>query len=188
MIPTKKSGIFSTVSSFREQAIACNCCLSSSTIQEILKEIEELLATAGDLVPEAELAVEKLLNIVEALNAEALNSEKQSLADEVQWLKGQLEQKKRGKNTDKGSEPGSNHSSEIRQGKHRSKNLLLAVEKIQQKFPKFERSRRRFMRVASRQLRFYDRQRRNILSIGQKGLAFSLDPFLLWQKKAENST
>jgi len=85
--------------------------MSSLSIGAILKEIEELLASAGDLVPEAELAVEKLLNIVEALS-----SDKQSLADEVERLKTQLEQKKKGKTTGKGdgSKPNSDHSSEKR--------------------------------------------------------------------------
>jgi len=77
-----------------------------------LKEIEELLSSAGDLVPEAELAVEKLLNVVEALS-----SDKQSLIDEVERLKQQLQQKKKGKTTGKDSGPKQNtdHSSE----KHR---------------------------------------------------------------------
>ena len=38
--------------------------MSRQSIQELLKEIEDLLASAGDLSPEVELAVEKLLNIV----------------------------------------------------------------------------------------------------------------------------
>jgi hypothetical protein len=86
--------------------------MSSSAIQEILKEIEELLASAGDLGSEVELAVEKLLNVVEALS-----SDKQSLVDEVERLKQQLQQKKKGKTTDKGDDPkqNSDHSSE----KHR---------------------------------------------------------------------
>ncbi len=86
--------------------------MSSSGIGEILKEIEELLASAGDLVPEAELAVEKLLNVVEALS-----SDKQSLIDEVERLRQQLQQKKKSKTTGKESGPAqsSDHSSE----KHR---------------------------------------------------------------------
>ncbi|MFT7670800.1 MAG: hypothetical protein ACI8X5_003513, partial [Planctomycetota bacterium] len=43
--------------------------------QEILQEIEALLASVRDLPPRAELAVEKLLNVVEALS-----TDKQSLA------------------------------------------------------------------------------------------------------------
>jgi uncharacterized small protein (DUF1192 family) len=81
--------------------------MSSSVVSEILREIEGLLALAGDLPAEAELAVEKLLNVVEALS-----SDRQSLVNEVQRLKAQLEQKKRGKNTGKGSKPTSDHSSE----------------------------------------------------------------------------
>ncbi len=86
--------------------------MSRSTIGEILQEIEELLASAGDLVPEAELAVEKLLNIVEALS-----SDNKSLVDEVERLKAQLQQKKKSKTTGKDNDPKQNtdHSSE----KHR---------------------------------------------------------------------
>jgi len=86
--------------------------MSSQSIQELLQEIEDLLATAGDLRPEAELAVEKLLNVIEALS-----SDKQSLLDEVQGLKQQLQQKKKGKTTgqDGGPKQNTDHSSE----KHR---------------------------------------------------------------------
>jgi len=92
--------------------------MSRSSTQELLQEIDRLLASAGDLPPEAELAVEKLLNVVEALC-----SDNQSLADEVQRLKQQLDQKKKGKTTNKGdgSKPNSNHSSEKRRRKHRDK-------------------------------------------------------------------
>ena len=76
--------------------------MSNSGIQEILAEIEELLASAGELVPEVELAVEKLLNVVEALS-----SDKQSLVDEGQRLKQQLDQKKKTKTTDQGDGPSS---------------------------------------------------------------------------------
>jgi hypothetical protein len=44
--------------------------MSGIDVNAILKQVEELLATAGDLPEEAELAVEKLLNIVEALSAD----------------------------------------------------------------------------------------------------------------------
>ncbi len=64
-------------------------------------------------MPEVELAVEKLLNVVEALH-----SDKQSLIDEIERLKQQLDQKKKAKATakpDEKDDPKSDHSSE----KHR---------------------------------------------------------------------
>lgn len=86
--------------------------MNSSDVREILLEIEDLLASARDLPHEAELAVEKLLNIVEALS-----SDNQTLVDEVERLKQQLQQKKKNKTTGKGDgfKPNSDHSSE----KHR---------------------------------------------------------------------
>jgi hypothetical protein len=98
--------------------------MSRSSIQEILQEIEGLLALAGDLPVEAELAVEKLLNIVEALS-----SDRQSLADEVQRLKEQLSKKKKDKTTGKGSKPSSNHSSEKRRDKRRTKKPTSAQDR-----------------------------------------------------------
>ncbi len=95
--------------------------MSSLDTRTILSEIEGLLASAGDLPPEVELAVEKLLNVVEALS-----SDKQSLVDEVQRLKQQLDQKKKGKSQirrggstgkDGGAGQNTDHSSE----KHRRK-------------------------------------------------------------------
>ena len=44
--------------------------MSSLGVPEMLKEIEGLLASAGDLPAEAELAIEKLLNVVEALSSD----------------------------------------------------------------------------------------------------------------------
>lgn len=87
---------------------------------EVLKQVEELLAKAGDLSHEAQTAVEKLLNVVEALSAD-----KNELASEVQRLRKQLDQKKRAKTTAEGLQDGdptpptgsSDHSSE----KHRRK-------------------------------------------------------------------
>ncbi len=106
--------------------IAYNWSMSRSCIQEILKEIEELLALAGDLPVEAELAVEKLLNVVEALS-----SDKQSLAQEVRRLKELLEKKKKDKTTGKGSgsKPNSNHSSEKRRRKRQSKKPTSAQDR-----------------------------------------------------------
>lgn len=93
--------------------------MSGVNVELILKEVEALLARAGVLPPEAEVAVEKLLNVVEALS-----SDKNELAEEVERLRKQLEQKKKNKTTanqqddgqDNGQSPQNNdHSSE----KHR---------------------------------------------------------------------
>ncbi len=100
--------------------------MSSLDIREILSEIEDLLASAGDLPPEAELAVEKLLNVVEALS-----SDKQSLVDEVQRLKLQLDQKKKAKTTGKDGDPkpNSDHSSEKHRRKCQVKKPLSAQDR-----------------------------------------------------------
>ena len=89
--------------------------MSSAEIETILKQVEQLLAAAGTLPAEAEQAVEKLLNVVEALS-----SYSQGLAAEVERLRQDLEKKKRAKTTnqqnqdDKKPKDDSNHSSEKR--------------------------------------------------------------------------
>jgi len=91
--------------------------MSSSGVQEILKEIEDRLATVGDLPAEVEASIQQLLNVVEALS-----SDKQLLVDEVKRLQQQLQQKKKAKTTTEPNEEDdpkshSDHSSE----KHRHK-------------------------------------------------------------------
>ena len=88
--------------------------MSSVNVESVLKQVEALLARAGALPVEAEEAVEKLLNVVEALSAD-----KHELAAEVQRLRKQLEQKKKDKTTahsqqevDQAAPLHSNHSSE----------------------------------------------------------------------------
>lgn len=88
--------------------------MSSVNVESVLKQVEALLARAGALPVEAEEAVEKLLNVVEALSAD-----KHELAEEVQRLRKQLEQKKKDKTTansqqedDQAAPLHSNHSSE----------------------------------------------------------------------------
>ena len=90
--------------------------MSRVDVETILKQVEELLASAGALPVEAEQAVGKLLNVVEALSAD-----RKELAQEVERLRQQLEQKKKAKttgptNADGDSEPqtASDHSSEER--------------------------------------------------------------------------
>ncbi len=89
--------------------------MSRVEIKTILKQVEQLLAAAGALPSEAEQAVEKLLNMVEALS-----SYSQGLAAEVERLRRDLEKKKKAKTTnqqdqdDKKPKGDSNHSSEER--------------------------------------------------------------------------
>lgn len=88
--------------------------MGTTDVRAIIDEVEQLLAEE-DLTPRAELAIQKLLNVVEALSAD-----KQSLADEVERLRKKLEQKKKPKTTDGDAtdgkkKPKSDHSSE----KHR---------------------------------------------------------------------
>ena len=70
------------------------------------------------------MAVEKLLNVVEALS-----SDKQSLVDEVQRLKQQLDQKKKAKTTGKGSKPSSDHSSEKKRRKRQAKKPVSSQDR-----------------------------------------------------------
>lgn len=101
--------------------------MSSVNVESVLKQVEALLARAGALPVEAEEAVEKLLNVVEALNAD-----KNELAEEVQRLRKQLEQKKKDKTTaasqqndDQAASLNSNHSSE-KQRRQRDKKRRAA--------------------------------------------------------------
>ncbi len=90
--------------------------MSRADVETILKQVGQLLSTAGTLPAEAELAVEKLLNVVESLC-----SYSQTLAKEVQRLRLELDKKKKAKTTsqqttddDKNNKDDSNHSSEKR--------------------------------------------------------------------------
>ena len=100
--------------------------MSGLNVETILKQVEQLLAQAGALPEAAEEAVEKLLNVVEALSAD-----KQQLADEVQRLRQQLEQKKKARTTAEGNQDGdqpppndSDHSSEKRRRRREKKPRL----------------------------------------------------------------
>ena len=93
--------------------------MSPSEVQAVLSKIEQQLAGVGGLDPVVEQAVEELLNLVERLV-----SGQQALAQEVQRLKQQLQQKKKSKTTGKGDDPkpNSDHSSEKhRQERNKSK-------------------------------------------------------------------
>ena len=70
--------------------------MGTSDVQSIIAQVERLLA-AEELSEQVELAIRLLLNVVEALSAD-----RQSLADEVERLRKQLEQKKKAKTTSGG--------------------------------------------------------------------------------------
>ena len=87
-------GTSQSLSTFSPAQDAYDGGMSVVDIQTILKQVEELLARAGELPTEAEQAVGKLLNVVEALSAD-----NRELANEVERLRQQLEQKKKSKTT-----------------------------------------------------------------------------------------
>jgi hypothetical protein len=68
--------------------------MNRSEVEKSLKDVEELLGSNLDLPDAVELAIRKLLNLVEALC-----SDKRELMSEVDRLRKQLEEKKRGKNS-----------------------------------------------------------------------------------------
>ena len=86
-------------------------------VQTILKQVEALLVGAGALPADAEQAVGILLNVVEKLSAD-----RRELTQEVERLRQQLEQKKRGKTTVEGKPedaPKTSNSSDHSSEKHR---------------------------------------------------------------------
>jgi hypothetical protein len=104
--------------------------MSGSDVRKILKEVEELLAGAGELPAEAELAIEKLLNTVETLC-----SYSEALSDEVEQLRQKLEKKRKPKTAnqdrpddDQKTKDGSDHSSE-RQRRQRDKKIRFASDR-----------------------------------------------------------
>jgi hypothetical protein len=92
--------------------------MSLGELEAILKQVDQLLAQAGDLPEDAGLAVSKLLNVVEALTADNT-----ALVAEVERLRKLVEQKKKGKTTadppnSSDDQPShSDHSSEKRRRK-----------------------------------------------------------------------
>jgi hypothetical protein len=100
--------------------------MSIVDVESVLAQVDELLAKAGDLPEEAALAVEKLLNVVEALC-----SDRKKFVEEVQRLREQLDQKKKGKNSqnnrddDAPPQDSSDHSSEKRRRQRNKKRRAL---------------------------------------------------------------
>ena len=91
----------------------------TSDVQTIIAQVEQLLAVE-ELTERVESAIQKLLNVVEALS-----DDKQLLIDEVERLRRQLEQKRKSKTTngddDTEKKSDSDHSSEKRRRKLREK-------------------------------------------------------------------
>lgn len=85
--------------------------MNVSDVRDILKQIEEQLASVGDFDPVAEQAIQALLNLVEQLV-----SAQQDLRQQVERLKEQLENKKKKKTTaadnDTDNKSSQHHSSE----------------------------------------------------------------------------
>ena len=92
--------------------------MSLEELEAVLKQVDQLLAQAGDLPDDAALAVSKLLNVVEALTADNT-----ALVAEVERLRKLVEQKKKGKttadpqNSSDDQPSNSDHSSEKRRRK-----------------------------------------------------------------------
>ena len=80
--------------------------MGTSDVKSIIEKIERLLPEE-ELSENTELAIQELLNVVEALCAD-----KQSLANEVERLRKQLEQKKKAKNKNNGNKDDQNPSGE----------------------------------------------------------------------------
>ncbi|TFH29573.1 MAG: hypothetical protein E4H00_06700 [Myxococcales bacterium] len=100
--------------------------MAPSEVETVLSRIEQQLAGVGVLDPVVEQAIEELLNLVERLA-----SGQQALAHEVQRLKEQLQQKKKGKTTGKGDGPkqATDHSSEEHRRKRRVKKPTSAHDR-----------------------------------------------------------
>ncbi len=92
--------------------------MSLSDVRDILKRIEERLATVVDWDPQAQQAIQDLLNLVEHLVAD-----QEALLREVQRLKQQLDHKKQTKTTNSADDdkPDSDHSSEKRRRKRQKR-------------------------------------------------------------------
>jgi len=103
--------------------------MATSDLQAMIEQVE-LLLREEELSERVERAIKKLLNAIEALTAD-----KKSLADEVQRLKAQLEQKKRAKTTanppgdDHHQTPPADHSSEKRRRRRERKKRKTALDR-----------------------------------------------------------
>ena len=103
--------------------------MSGADVRSIISQVEQLLSEAGELPEQAALAIDKLLNVVEALSAD-----RQALSEEVKRLRQKLDEKKKQSkttakpddkqdDTDGHQESSSDHSSEKQRRKRRKKLL-----------------------------------------------------------------
>jgi hypothetical protein len=101
--------------------------MGTSDVQAVIERVDQLLAEE-ELSERVEAAIQKLLNVVEALSAD-----KKSLADEVERLRKQLEQKKTKttSNSEKydNQDANSDHSSEKRRRKLRKQERQKARDR-----------------------------------------------------------
>jgi len=104
--------------------------MGTSDVRAIIEQVESLLA-AAELSERVEVAIQKLLNVVEALS-----SDKQSLVDEVERLRKRLDQKKKAKTTgdsqqndDDSPKNDSDHSSERRRRKIEKRRRRKATDR-----------------------------------------------------------
>ena len=103
--------------------------MGTSDVRAIIEQVDQLLAEQ-ELSEAVEAAIQKLLNVVEALSAD-----KKSLADEVERLRKQLQEKKKAKTTSNSDDASDNHhsnsdhSSEKRRRKLRKKGLQKAKDR-----------------------------------------------------------
>jgi uncharacterized small protein (DUF1192 family) len=101
----------------------------TTDVQAMIEQVEQLLREE-EHSERTELAIRKLLNVIEALSAD-----KASLADEVERLKIQLEQKKKAKTTANrdndapNQPPPANHSSEERRRKFDKKKRKPGIDR-----------------------------------------------------------
>lgn len=104
--------------------------MSLGELEAVLKQVDQLLAQAGDLPDDAALAVSKLLNVVEALTADNA-----ALVAEAERLRKLVEQKKKDKTTadpknSSDDQPShSDHSSEKRRRKREQPKRTPAADR-----------------------------------------------------------
>jgi hypothetical protein len=96
--------------------------MGTADVQSIIEQVDQLLAEE-DLSERVEAAIQRLLNVVEALSAD-----KQSLADEVVRLRQQLEQKKKAK-TASNRDPGDNQNSKTDHSSEKRRRKLAKKER-----------------------------------------------------------
>ncbi len=117
--------------------------MSDVDVESILKQVEALLAQAGVLPGEAvAAAVEKLLNVVEALSADM-----NELVEEVQRLRKQLEQKKKDKTNARPQQANDQHNGDQVSSQDANRSSEKAAKRKRDKKRRPARDRRSFKDV-----------------------------------------